>query len=79
LLTSVDHDRDAEDEARWGRFWMDIGTGDWDSQRRPSEVRLDRLLVLPEADVRREGAALDRAVFDAVVTAATRHHPHLAD
>jgi mRNA-degrading endonuclease toxin of MazEF toxin-antitoxin module len=78
-LTSQDHDRDAEDEARWGRYWMDIGTGAWDSDRRPSEVRLDRLLVLPEADVRREGAALERSVFDAVVAAATRHHPQLAD
>jgi hypothetical protein len=78
-LTSQDHDRDAEDEARWGRYWMDIGTGDWDAERRPSEVRLDRLLVLPEADVRREGAALERSVFDAVVAEATRHHPQLAD
>ena len=78
-LTSQDHDRDAEDEARWGRFWMDIGTGDWDAERRPSEVRLDRLLVLPEADVRREGAALERSVFDAVVAEATRYHPQLAD
>jgi hypothetical protein len=30
-------------------------------------VRVDRLLVLDPADVRREGAALDRARFDAVV------------
>src|SRR5690242_21822306 len=45
-LTSKDHDRDAEDEARWGRSWMDVGTGDWDSQRRPSEIRLDRVLTL---------------------------------
>ena len=77
-LTSQDHDRDAEDEAHWGRYWMDVGSGDWDPERRPSEVRLDRLLVLPEADVRREGAALERSVFDAVVTEAARHHPELA-
>ena len=73
-LTSKDHDRDAEDEARYGRHWMDVGSGDWDRQRRPSEVRLDRLLRLREADVRREGAALDRTVFDAVVAAAREHH-----
>ena len=30
MLTSKDHDRDAEDEARYGRYWMDVGTGDWD-------------------------------------------------
>jgi hypothetical protein len=73
-LTSKDHDRDAEDEARHGRSWMDVGSGGWDSERRPSEVRLDRLLRLPESGVRREGAALDRAVFDAVVLAAREHH-----
>jgi hypothetical protein len=77
-LTSQDHDRDAEDEAHWGRYWMDVGSGDWDPERRPSEVRLDRLLVLPEADVRREGAALDRTMYDAVVAEATRYHPELA-
>jgi len=74
MLTSQDHDRDAEDEARYGRYWMDVGTGDWDRERRPSEVRLDRLIPLRGADVRREGAALDRDVFDAVVAEARRHH-----
>jgi hypothetical protein len=70
MLTSKDHDRDADDEARYGRYWMDIGTGDWDRERRPSEVRLDRLIVLREDAVRREGSALGRDVFDAVVAAA---------
>ena len=69
-LTSRDHDVDASQEHRDGREWMDIGTGAWDAQRRPSEVRLNRLLRLDPADVRREGAALDRATFDAVVGAA---------
>ncbi len=69
-LTSKDHDRDAEQERRSGREWMDVGTGAWDSQRRPSEVRLNRLLRLDPGAVRREGAALDRATFDAVVGAA---------
>jgi len=73
-LTSKDHDRDAEDEARYGRFWMDVGSGAWDGEGRPSEVRLDRLLRLLEAEVRREGAALERSVFDAVVAAAREHH-----
>ena len=73
-LTSKDHDRDAEDEARYGRYWMDVGTGGCDRERRESEVRLDRLLRLAEPDVRREGAAIDRAVFDAVVEAARQHH-----
>ena len=73
-LTSKDHDRDADDEARYGRYWMDVGTGDWDNEHRPSEVRLDRLLHLREDGVRREGAALSRAVFDEVVAAAREQH-----
>ena len=72
MLTSKDHDRDIVDEARWGRFWMDIGSGPWDPKRRPSEVRLDRVLGLPLAAVRREGAALDRATFLRVVKEAER-------
>jgi hypothetical protein len=73
-LTSKDHDRDAEDEARQGRYWMDVGSGDWDRQRRPSEVRLDRLLRLREADVRREGSAMPREMFEQIVVAAREHH-----
>lgn len=73
-LTSKDHDRDADDEARHSRFWIDVGSGDWDNQHRPSEVRLDRLLRLTEDGVRREGAAMPRAVFDEVVAAARQHH-----
>jgi len=73
-LTSKDHDRDAEDEASYGRYWMDVGSGGWDQEGRPSEVRLDRLLRLPESEVRREGAAMPRETFDAVVSAARGHH-----
>jgi hypothetical protein len=72
MLSSQDHDRDAADEARHGRLWTDLGTGAWDSRGRPSEVRLDRLLQLAPGDVRREGAALDRARFDRVVAEARR-------
>jgi hypothetical protein len=72
MLSSKDHDRDVADEARHGRVWTDIGTGSWDTRNRPSEVRLDRLLVLDPAAVRREGAALDRARFDRVVAQARR-------
>jgi hypothetical protein len=74
MLTSKDHERDAADEARHGRHWMDVGIGAWDRERRPSEVRLDRLIVLEEAAIRREGAALDRAMFDAVLAAARALH-----
>ena len=67
MLSSQDHDRDAADEARYSRRWMDVGRGGWDPRGRPSEVRLDRLLLLPPGSARREGAAIDRAVFDDVI------------
>jgi hypothetical protein len=66
MLSSKDHDRDAADEARWGRRWLDIGSGPWDRQRRPSEVRLDRVIRVHPDDVRREGAIMDRRVFDKI-------------
>ena len=69
LLTSKDHDRDAAQEARSGRRWMDIGTGEWDPQRRPSEVRINRILRIDPDGVRRIGAVLDRDVFEAVAAA----------
>jgi PemK-like, MazF-like toxin of type II toxin-antitoxin system len=72
-LTSKDHDRDAEQETSLGRLWMDVGIGDWDRERRPSEVRINRLLRIPGSGVRREGAALEPQVFDSVVAAARQH------
>ena len=74
-LTSKDHDRDAAQEARAGRHWMDIGSGAWDARGRPSEVRLNRLVEVREQDVRREGAVLDREVYERVVTAARQYLP----
>lgn len=66
-LTSKDH----EDfkETRWGRRWMDIGTGEWDRRRRPSEVRLDRFVFVPADSVRREGGRVSKEVFNQVTTA----------
>ena len=63
MLTSKDHDRDAVAQARQGRYWVDIGSGRWDPQGRPSEVRIDRVLRINPKDVRREGAVLGRAKF----------------
>ncbi|WP_024803333.1 type II toxin-antitoxin system PemK/MazF family toxin [Nocardia sp. BMG51109] len=48
------------------RNWVDIGSGPWDHQDRPSWVRLDRVLDVPEAGIRREGAILPRRTFDRV-------------
>ena len=74
-MTSKDHDRDHEQEERDGRFWCDVGSGPWDRAGRPSEVRVNRFLVVEPADVRREGSVLDEARFDAVIAAARPHLP----
>jgi hypothetical protein len=71
-LTSQDHDRDAEQERRAGRVWVDIGTGSWDRSGRASEVRVNRILRVDATTVRREGAVLERAQFDLVVSAMRR-------
>lgn len=46
--------------------WVGIGAGDWDYDGRPSWVRLDRVLDVPEEGIRREGAILDRTTFELV-------------
>ncbi len=71
-LTSQDHDRDAEQEARAGRFWVDVGTGAWDRERRPSEARVNRVLQLDPSAVRRIGAVLAEPVFARVAAEVTR-------
>ncbi|WP_425956629.1 type II toxin-antitoxin system PemK/MazF family toxin [Xylanimonas sp. McL0601] len=68
-LTSKDHDRDAAQEARAGRVWMDIGSGPWDRQGRPSEIRLNRVIRVAPDGVRREGAVMPKALFRQVVRA----------
>jgi hypothetical protein len=69
VMTSKDHDRDAAQEVAAGRHWMDVGTGGWDREQRSSEVRLDRLVVLRESEVRREGAALAPEIYAEVLAA----------
>jgi hypothetical protein len=46
--------------------WVGIGSGPWDYEGRQSWVRLDRVLDVPEEGIRREGAILDREIFDVV-------------
>jgi hypothetical protein len=46
--------------------WVGIGSGGWDYEGRESWVRLDRVLDVPEESIRREGAILDRKLFDVV-------------
>jgi hypothetical protein len=48
------------------RDWVGIGSGNWDYEGRQSWVRLDRVLDVPEEGIRREGAILERELFDVV-------------
>lgn len=68
-MTSQDHDRDEEQERRAGRHWIDVGAGAWDSLGRRSEARVDRIVRLDPATVRREGGAVTPEVYEAVVHA----------
>ncbi|HZK06114.1 MAG TPA: type II toxin-antitoxin system PemK/MazF family toxin [Actinomycetaceae bacterium] len=73
-MTSQDNTRDRAEEARHGRYWMDIGSGNWDSRGRPSEARIDRLLVVGQEAIRREGGVLDERIFNRVVAAVKEAH-----
>ncbi|NHU84102.1 type II toxin-antitoxin system PemK/MazF family toxin [Kocuria sp. JC486] len=68
MLTSKDHNNARERD----QDYVDIGTGDWDRQGRPSEVRVDRVIQVLESDLRREGAILERDRFNAVLETLNR-------
>ena len=59
MLSSQDHHRGDPD-------WVGIGSGPWEYNGRPSWVRLDRVLDVPEEGIRREGAILARETFEIV-------------
>jgi len=63
MLTTRDHDAGP---APRDETWLDLGSGDWDEEHRASEIRVDRVIRVDPAGVRREGAVLDRARFDLV-------------
>lgn len=71
-MTSLDHDRDAAQEAAEGRYWHDIGRGPWDPKGRSSEVRLNRVVRIDPRGVRRVSAHVSAATFDAVVAGMRR-------
>ena len=71
-LTSKDHD--GRPVSARGPRWVDIGSGGWDRQGRPSEVRVDRVVRVDPKAVRREGAVLSRQRFDAVARAIADLH-----
>jgi hypothetical protein len=63
LMLSSQSERDGQHN------WLALGPGAWDREERPSWVRLDRVLEVPEHGIRREGAVLDRARFDRIAKA----------
>jgi hypothetical protein len=48
---------------------VEVGTGAWDGQHRVSYAKLDRILTIDPARVRREGAILEEGRFDQLVDA----------
>ena len=56
------------------REWVGIGSGPWDYEARPSWVRLDRVLDVPEEGIRREGAILERETFEIVAARLRRDY-----
>ncbi|MDR1767454.1 MAG: type II toxin-antitoxin system PemK/MazF family toxin [Propionibacteriaceae bacterium] len=75
MLTSQDHDLDRAQENREGRYWVEIGSGPWDSQGRVSEARVNRIVRVNPNTVRRIGGRLDEAVFDKVAAGIRAHPP----
>jgi PemK-like, MazF-like toxin of type II toxin-antitoxin system len=68
LMLSSNAERDGQPN------WYALGPGSWDRQRRPSWVRLDRVLLVPEDGIRREGSVLDRKRFEAVAAVLRRSY-----
>ncbi len=69
LTTKV---RPSGDSRRPSHGRVAIGTGSWDRQARPSEVRVDRIIRVNARRIRREGATLDAARFALVADAVRR-------
>lgn len=64
MMTTRDRNNGRESDPDY----VDVGTGPWDSRGRPSEVKLDRVLQLDPATIRRQGAVLPAAAFQRVAS-----------
>ncbi|WP_458109339.1 type II toxin-antitoxin system PemK/MazF family toxin [Arthrobacter sp. R3-55] len=69
MLTTKDHNNGVR-----AADYVDIGTGPWDRQGRPSEINIGRVIRLDPAAVRREGAILGKAQFREVARALQTRH-----
>ena len=69
MLTSQDHVPGNVGEIRQndGTPWINIGSGDWDSKNRPSEIRLDRVIRIAPNAVRREGSIMPMTLYSKIV------------
>ena len=66
LLALMLTTRDRNNSRQSDPDYVDVGTGPWDNQGRPSEVKLDRVLQLDPAVVRRQGSVMSAAAFQRV-------------
>lgn len=64
MLSSKDH--------RAEHGWVSLGAGAWDSDRRESWVRVDRIFAVADGAIRREGAVLQQDRFRNVLDKARR-------
>ncbi len=62
MLSSKEYHRDDEN-------WISLGSGAWDYNGRVSYVRLDRVIVVAEHGIRREGSILDARSFGRIADA----------
>lgn len=67
MLSSKEYHRDDEN-------WLVLGSGAWDHNGRVSYVRLDRVIVVAEHGIRREGSILARRSFDQVADHLREHY-----
>jgi hypothetical protein len=68
LMLSSNAERDGQ------QHWLALGPGPWDRQQRPSWVRLDRVLLVPEDGIRREGHVLEQKRFEAIADVLRRRY-----
>jgi len=59
-------------DRRGEQGWVLLGAGDWDVEGRDSWVNVDRLLLITDNEIRREGGVLSRDRFLEVAAKATR-------
>lgn len=60
------------DQADQGGRWVTIGAGAWDTRRRPSQARVDRIVRIHPDDVRGRAEKLDKTRFDKVAAGIRR-------